>query len=214
MVKEFDELAEAILKADLNSTKTISEIIGKKPFSKENAIMEGVLKPIFKVMQMCDNKEIEYKEALKSAEVAYAAIEIFDKYIQIPRLVCGTPVKGRAVIGCVKGETHDIGKDIITAFLKASGYEVHDLGNDVPPEAFLEKVEKTKAIKIVGLSSSMDSTLQAIRETVNTLKEAGLREKLKILVGGAAVDEKFMEEIGADKKIVNQKIIKVMQNPP
>lgn len=107
-----------------------------------------------------------------------------------------------------------IGKDIIAAFLKASGYEVHDLGNDVPPEAFVKKVKETKAMKIVGLSASMDSTLQAVRETIKALKEAGLREKLKILVGGAAIDEKFMEEIGADSGVVPQKAVQMMQNPP
>lgn len=214
MVKEFDELAEVILKADTDNAKIISETIGKKPFSKQEVIAEGVLKPIRKLKQMCDNKEIECADMLKSADAAYAALEILDKYVEIPRLVCGTPVKGRAVIGCVKGEAHAMGKDIIAAFLKASGCEVHDLGNDVPKEAFVKKVQETKAMKIVGLSASMDSTLQAIRETVEALKEAGLREKLKILVGGAAVDEKFAEEIGADKEIVTKKIVQMMQTPP
>jgi len=200
MVDVFDELSDAILKADLERTKTLSELIGKKPYPKRDAIVEGVLKPIYKIMQKANIRKNECEESFKSVEVAYTALEILDKYIDVPRLVCGTPVKGRAVIGCVKGESHVIGKDIIAAFLKASGYEVHNLGNDVPPEAFVEKVKKTKAISIVGLSASMDSTLEAIRETIDALKEAGLREKLKILVGGAAVDEKFIEEIGADKK--------------
>ena len=105
--------------------------------------------------------------------------------------------KATAVVGTVKGDVHDIGKNIFVTLLKSSGLEVYDIGVDVPPEDFVSKVKEKKA-QIVGYSGLLTVALEAMKKTTNLLKEANLRDKLKIIIGGLPVDELWMKEAGAD----------------
>ena len=105
--------------------------------------------------------------------------------------------KATAVVGTVKGDVHDIGKNIFVTLLKSSGLEVYDIGVDVSPEDFVSKVKETKA-QIVGYSGLLTVALEAMKVTTKLLKEAGLRDKLKIIIGGLPVDELWMKEAGAD----------------
>jgi methylmalonyl-CoA mutase cobalamin-binding domain/chain len=105
--------------------------------------------------------------------------------------------KATAVVGTVKGDVHDIGKNIFVTLLKSSGLEVYDIGVDIPPEDFVSKVKETKA-QIVGYSGLLTVALEAMKETTKLLKEAGLRDKLKIIIGGLPVDELWKKEAGAD----------------
>jgi 5-methyltetrahydrofolate--homocysteine methyltransferase len=109
----------------------------------------------------------------------------------------GAQPAGRVVIGTVKGDLHDIGKNLVAALLEGGGFEVIDLGADVPPEKFVRAVEERQA-NIVCLSALLTVTMPAMRTTIETLKEAGVRDKVKVLVGGAPVTQKYAEEIGAD----------------
>ena len=104
---------------------------------------------------------------------------------------------GTIVIGTVSGDIHDLGKNIVTALFSAHGFDVTDLGVDVPNEKFIDKIKELKP-DILGLSALMTSTITKQRDIINTLKETGLREKVKVMVGGAAVNEDFVREIGAD----------------
>ena len=104
---------------------------------------------------------------------------------------------GRVVIGTVKGDLHDIGKNLVAIMLKVNGFEVIDLGVDVPPERFVEAVEKYKP-DILGMSALLTTTMLEMRNVIDALKSAGLRDRVKVIVGGAAVDEEFAREIGAD----------------
>ena len=104
---------------------------------------------------------------------------------------------GTIVIGTVSGDIHDLGKNIVTALFSAHGFDVTDLGVDVPNEKFIDKIKELKP-DILGLSALMTSTITKQRDIINTLKETGLRDKVKVMVGGAAVNEDFVREIGAD----------------
>jgi methanogenic corrinoid protein MtbC1 len=104
---------------------------------------------------------------------------------------------GKVVIGTVKGDIHDIGKDIVAFMLDANGFEVHDLGVDVPPAAFVEKARLVGA-DIVALSGLLTVVFEPMKATVNALRGAGLRENLKVMIGGAPVNEKVREYTGAD----------------
>jgi len=97
----------------------------------------------------------------------------------------------------VKGDVHDIGKNIFVTLLQAANYQVHDLGVDIPAEKFVEKVKETNA-KIVAFSGLLTIALDAMNETTEALKSAGLRDKIKIIIGGLPVDEMWMREAGAD----------------
>jgi methylmalonyl-CoA mutase cobalamin-binding domain/chain len=107
------------------------------------------------------------------------------------------PAGGKVVIGTVKGDIHDIGKNIVTTLLKGSGFDVIDLGVDVPPEKFVQTVKESGA-KVLGLSALLNFTYPMMKEVVEAVKEAGLRDQVKIIVGGTPVNEQVREYAGAD----------------
>ncbi len=104
---------------------------------------------------------------------------------------------GKVVLGTVKGDIHDIGKDIVAFMLDVNGFEVHDLGIDVPPQTFVDKVAEVEP-EVVALSGFLTLSYDAMKETVTAIKAAGLRDKVKIMVGGGTVDEQVSQYAGAD----------------
>ena len=106
-------------------------------------------------------------------------------------------VRGRVVIGSVKGDIHDIGKDIVTFMLEINGFEVHDLGVDVPAEKFVDAIREVQP-EIVGMSGLLTTAFESMKNTVEVIEAAGLRDGIKIMVGGGTVDEKVKEYSGAD----------------
>lgn len=106
-------------------------------------------------------------------------------------------VRGKVVIGSVKGDIHDIGKDIVTFMLKINGFEVHDLGVDVPAEKFVDAIKAVQP-EIVGMSALLTTAFESMKHTVEVIEDAGLRDGIKIMVGGGTVDEKVRQYTGAD----------------
>jgi len=114
----------------------------------------------------------------------------------------GEKMAGKVVIGTVKGDLHDIGKSLVGMLLEGSGFEVVDLGKDVPPETFVDVVKKEKP-NIVAMSALLTTTMRSMGHTITVLKEAGLRETVKIMIGGAPVTVDFAKQIGADGYAAN-----------
>jgi 5-methyltetrahydrofolate--homocysteine methyltransferase len=112
---------------------------------------------------------------------------------------CGTKadVRGKVVIGSVKGDIHDIGKNIVTFMLDINGFEVHDLGVDVPAEKFVAAIKEVRP-EIVGMCALLTTAFESMKNTVEVIEDAGLRDQIKIMVGGGTVDEKVKEYTGAD----------------
>jgi len=104
---------------------------------------------------------------------------------------------GRFVLGTVAGDLHDIGKNLVGFMLDINGFEVHDLGVDVPPQTFVDKIKEVRP-RIVGLSGFLTSVYQALRDTVEAVRAAGLRDQVKIMIGGGVMDDKIREFCGAD----------------
>lgn len=133
-------------------------------------------------------------------ELIFSA-EIFKEITEIvkPRLKKDVQAKrlGKVIIGTVAGDIHDIGKDIVVFMLDVSGFEVYDLGVDVPPKKFVEKIKETNA-PVVGLSGFLTLAFDSMKETVDVIKAAGLRGKVKIMVGGGQIDEEIRRYTGAD----------------
>ena len=127
--------------------------------------------------------------------------EIFKQITEMvkPKLTKEAKVKrlGKVVLGTVAGDIHDIGKDMVVFMLDISGFEVYDLGIDVPGHKFVEKIEETKA-GIVGLSGFLTLSFKSMKETVNTITEAGLRDKVRIMIGGGQIDDEVRKYSGAD----------------
>ena len=133
-------------------------------------------------------------ELVMSADIFNRALDILE-----PRLLETQKGEGKGtiVIGTVKGDIHYIGKNLVVAFLKSNGFEVHDLGEDVAPERFVEKLKESGA-PILALSGLITTTHDVMRETVEALKSAGLRDKVKVMIGGCDVNQEVVDYTGAD----------------
>jgi len=137
--------------------------------------------------------ELFLTDLMMAGEAMKAALNIV-----LPKIdKADIPVKGKVVLGTVKGDIHDIGKNIVGALLTASGFEVVDIGKDVPATKFVEAAETVKA-DVVGTSALMTTTMPAMKDLVDYFKAKGLREKYRIIVGGGPVTKSYAEEIGAD----------------
>jgi methylmalonyl-CoA mutase cobalamin-binding domain/chain len=132
-------------------------------------------------------------ELLLSARAMKAALELIRPLLA----ASGAQPAGRIVVGTVKGDLHDIGKNLVASMLEGGGFEVMDLGADVSPEQFVEAVRTTGA-NLVCLSALLTVTMGSMKSTIDALAAAGLRDQTKIMVGGAPVTQRFAEEIGAD----------------
>ncbi len=139
----------------------------------------------------CD--EIFMPEVLISAKAMQAGMEVLR-----PKLIeTGAKLAGKVIMGTVKGDVHDIGKNLVKMLMEGAGFEVIDLGIDVPSEKFVEAVRSNRP-NILGLSALLTTTMPMMKEVIESLIEAGIREVLKIMVGGAPITEKFAKDIGAD----------------
>jgi 5-methyltetrahydrofolate--homocysteine methyltransferase len=137
--------------------------------------------------------ELFMPEVLIAAKAMQAAMAVLR-----PRLIeTGVETAGTIVIGTIQGDLHDIGKNLVGMFFEGAGYQVIDLGVDVAPGRFVEAV-RTHKPDIVGLSALLTTTMSRMREVIESLVEAGLRGRVKVMVGGAPVTEKFARDIGAD----------------
>ena len=138
-------------------------------------------------------KEYFIPDMLASAEAVSAAMDILKPHLEASNI----ETKGTFAIVTVRGDIHDIGKNIVAILLKGSGYEVEDLGIDIPTEKIVEYVKKNKP-DYLGLSALLTTTMLVMGDIIEALKAAGLRDKIKVLVGGAAVSQEYAHEIGAD----------------
>ncbi|NHV06650.1 MAG: cobalamin-binding protein [Thaumarchaeota archaeon] len=178
---DFDKSREYTLKA-LESGVKPQEIISK-------SIAEGM----DIVGKKFEASEYFLSELIVAGEIGKEITKILEPHLK------GTEVKklGKVVIGTVRGDLHDIGKNIVAIMLEAAGFEVVDLGADVPPEKFVEAVKKENP-DIVAMSALLTVTMVEMKNVIEALKEAGLRSKVKVIVGGAPVTEEFAKSIGAD----------------
>ena len=138
--------------------------------------------------------EIFVPEMLIAAKAMKKGVEVLK-----PLLAAGAAgALGKVVIGTVAGDLHDIGKNLVAMMIESAGFEVIDLGVDAPAEKFVEAVKENPDCKVVGVSALLTTTMEAMRVTVKALIDAGLKDQVKIMVGGAPITEAFAKEIGAD----------------
>ncbi|MFC2035489.1 B12-binding domain-containing protein [Chloroflexota bacterium] len=174
----------------------VSELVGEalaQGVSVEDIISQGLSEGMDIVGQKFEAKEYFIPDMLASAEAVGAAMDILEPYLA----QSGVEVKGKIIIATVKGDLHDIGKNIVSILLRGAGYTVKDLGNDIDPQAIVDAVKKENP-QFLGLSALLTSTMMQMRDTVQALTENGLRDKVKVIIGGAPVSEEFAQSIGAD----------------
>ncbi len=164
----------------------------------EVIITQGLTAGMSIVGEKFASKEYFIPDMLASAEAVGAAMDVLKPHLE----GSGVKTKGKLAIATVKGDIHDIGKNIVAILLKGAAYEVEDLGIDVPTDKIVEYV-KEKRPDYLGLSALLTTTMVAMGEVIDALKEAGVRDSVKILIGGAAVSPEYAKEIGADAYCVD-----------
>jgi len=187
------ELSKAVVEGDgyMVLELTRKALDAKVPAKK--VLGEGLIPGIQKVGDLFAAGEYFLPELLVSGKAMLGVLEVLE-----PELAkADVPSKGKFLIGTVKGDIHTIGKDIVAMMLRGNGWAVTDIGGDLSPEAFCSEVEEG-GYDILGLSALLTMTMPAVAETVEALKKAGLRDKIKVMVGGAPTTQKWADEIGAD----------------
>jgi len=186
-------LQEAIVQGDAVAAVSETRKLLDQGMKPVDLVSDGVTPAMAVVGRLFENGECFVPELLMAAR---ATKEVFQ--ILRPLLAqSNTQPKGRVILGTVRGDLHDIGKNLVAAMLEGSGFEVTDLGVDVPPEKFITAVQQKKA-HIVGMSALLTSTLPAMKAVIEAFRSAGIRDQVKIMVGGAPVTQTYADAIGAD----------------
>jgi len=191
----FEDMSNSVINGDLEEATRLSQQVIAQGISPLEAINKGFVAGIDYVGAQFGAGEMFLPELVMAAEAMKAAIAVLEPELNRQ----GTERKslGNIVIGTVRGDIHDIGKTLVATLLSASGFQVMDLGCDVTIETFIEKCRQTNA-DIVGLSAMLTTTMVYQKDIIKAFEEAGLRSKIKIMVGGAPVTQNWAMEIGAD----------------
>jgi corrinoid protein of di/trimethylamine methyltransferase len=186
-------LCNAVVSGDVDAVTGAAKEAIEKRVDPVKAIENGLSKGAKIIGDKFERLEIFLPELLVAAEAMRTGLEIL--LAEIPK--DKTVRKGTVVCGTVKGDVHEIGKRIVAALLQANGFEVHDLGADVPSSKFIEEAGKVRA-DIIGLSALMSSTLGAQKDVIDYLKAVGEKEKYIVMVGGGPTTQEWADQIGAD----------------
>lgn len=190
---DLDKLYEAVLNGDHKTASAIAKDAVEAGVDALDLVARYMVPAMDEVGRRFECEDYFVPELLLSARAMKAALE----YVRPLLAAQGAQPAGRVVIGTVKGDLHDIGKNIVSALLEGGGFEVTDLGADVAPERFVEAV-RTHQPDLICLSALLTVTMPSMRNTIQALEAAGVRGKVKVLVGGAPVTREFANAIGAD----------------
>ncbi|MCK9266159.1 corrinoid protein [bacterium] len=185
-------LKENIISGNAPKTKELVDKALQEKIDIQTILSDGLIAGMLIVGKKFKNNEFYVPEVLIAARAMNAGMEILEPMI----IQAGIQPVAKVAIGTVKGDLHDIGKNLVVMLWKGAGFEVEDLGIDVEPEKFVEAVKS--GINIIGMSALLTTTMVAMKEVVNKLQEAGVRDKVKIIIGGAPITQSFADEIGAD----------------
>ena len=189
----FNTLSDAVIKGDINTALAETQKSLDAGSSANDILNNGLIATMNEIGERFSKGLIFVPQMLRSAKVMQECTNLLKPYFQEGDVI----TKGKVLIGTVKGDLHDIGKNLVAMMLEGAGFTIIDLGVNVPPEKF---VEKTKEVKpdIVGMSALLSTTMPAMPETIEALKKAKLRDKVKVIIGGAPVTDKYAQKIMAD----------------
>ena len=189
---DFGEIRQALESGNAQAVKKLVEAALGQDVSAETILNEGLIGAMSQVGEKFKKNEVYVPEVLVAARAMYAGLDVLR-----PILVeTGTKAVGKLVIGTVR-DLHDIGKNLVRMMFEGAGFQVIDLGIDVPESKFIDAV-RTEEPDLLGMSTLLTTTMPAMKATIEALKVAGLRDKVKVIVGGAPVTQNFADAIGAD----------------
>jgi len=190
---DFEGMGQAILDGDADRVAEMVEAALKEGVSPTEVLNEGLMKGMNVVGDLFKRDELFVPEVIFSAKAMKRGTEILQ-----PLMVGEQRQATRiAVLGTVKGDIHDIGKNLVKTMMEGAGFEVIDLGIDIPAETFVQKASEVKP-QIVAMSALLTTTMVYMKVVIDALQEAGIRDQVKIMVGGAPITRAFAAEIGAD----------------
>ena len=195
MSVNFEELSKLVIDGDTETIKSAVKNAINDGADPLEIVDKGLAKGIRTVGEKYGKGEIFLTELLMGAETMKAGMEIINPEIQKQKKELKKV--GSMVIGTVSGDIHDLGKNIVTALFSAHGFDVTDLGVDVPDEKFIDKIKETGA-PIVGLSGFLTLAFDSMKQTVDAIKAAGLRDKVNVMIGGGQITEEVRKYTGAD----------------
>jgi 5-methyltetrahydrofolate--homocysteine methyltransferase len=189
---DLSALAESIINGKAKDAKELVQkaLDAKVPVSE--ILNNGLIKGMSVVGEKFKNNEFYVPEVLIAARAMHGAMDI------VKPLLASSGIEpiGIVAIGTVKGDLHDIGKNLVVMMLEGTGFEIMDLGIDVPPEKFVEAAKQ--GAQVIAMSALLTTTMTAMKTTIDALKEAGVKDKVKTMIGGAPVTQNYADEIGAD----------------
>jgi corrinoid protein of di/trimethylamine methyltransferase len=192
-MEDLQKLYDAILTGNAKASKEVTQQALAAGTDPQDLVQKYMIPAMDEVGRRYEANEYFVPELLISARAMKASLE----FIRPLLAARGSEPAGRVVIGTVKGDLHDIGKNLVAAMLEGAGFEVIDLGVDVSPEKFITALNERKA-NLVAMSALLTTTMNSMKTTIEAFKAAGIRGNIKVMIGGAPVTEKYAEEIGAD----------------
>lgn len=189
----FDAMTNALVSCDADKLTDLVKQALAADVSASDILNNGLIAGMDVVGERMESGEMFIPEVLMAAQAMSGCVEILKPLLGEDDGTTSVSV----IIGTVKGDLHDIGKNLVAMMMESAGLEVHNLGVDIAPEDFVEEIKKKNA-QIVCLSALLTTTMPAMKQTIDAIVDSGLREQVKIMVGGAPVTQAFADEIGAD----------------
>ncbi|MCB9420487.1 MAG: corrinoid protein [Ardenticatenaceae bacterium] len=193
MSRIYERLSTAVLEGDADKAKQLTEKGLEQGLGPKDILDNGLVPGMDEVGVRFKRGDMFVPEVLMSADAMSAGLEILKPLLA----ASGEKLAGKILMGTVKADLHDIGKNLVSMMCEGAGFEIIDLGFNVPPEKFVAAIKQHQP-EVVGMSAMLTTTMRAMGHTIKAIEEAGLRDQVKIFVGGAPVDAAFAERIGAD----------------
>jgi 5-methyltetrahydrofolate--homocysteine methyltransferase len=193
MTEVLGKMAESLIAGKIDEVTNLTQQALGENISSKDILEKGLLAGMEVVGKRFKANEMFIPEVLRCAKCMHGAMEILRPLLA----ETGVETAGTFVIGTVKGDLHDIGKNLVGMMFEGAGFNVIDLGIDLEPSAFVDAIKKHNA-SLFGMSALLTTTMPKMAETINAINEAGIRDQVKIMIGGAPVTAEFAKEIGAD----------------
>ncbi len=186
-------IADSLQRGDDKKTAELTSRAIDESLSPKTILDDGLIAGMTVIGRKFKAHEIFLPDVLLAAKAMYAGLDLLKPLLLKEKV----PTVGKVVIGTVQGDMHDIGKNLVGIMLKGAGFEIIDLGHNVPPEKFIDTALESEA-SVIGMSALLTTTMPNMKKVIDILKERGLNDKIKTIIGGAPVSDDFAAEIGAD----------------
>lgn len=189
----FRDLSDSVVEMDEDRTRILSIKAVENGINALAAIEHGLVDGMNRAGKLFETEEYFIPELLLCSDAMYAGLEILRPHLKQEE----NKIRHKIVIGVVEGDTHDIGKNLVKIMLEASGFEIVDLGRDIPPQRFVDEAIKVQA-SVIAISTLMTTTMDGMAEVIELLNKTKVRERFKVIIGGGPISQSFADRIGAD----------------